>query len=97
MGVRNGLPEDVTQSTNPSRPTEATEEQRVRQVKHIADPGNDLYSSGAVDTALSGRVQQVVFRKCERRAWVQDENEQRNDCRSCTSCYSVFTFILTAW
>lgn len=79
MGVRNGLPEDVTQSMNPSWPTEATEEQRVRQVKHIADPGSDLYSSGAADTALSGRVQQVVFRKHEGRAWVQDENEQRND------------------
>lgn len=71
MGVRNGLPEDVTQSVNSSWSTEATKEQRVRKFKHITSPGNGLYSTWAVGTALNGPVGNV--QEALGRVWVQDE------------------------
>lgn len=53
MRVKNILPEDVTQSMNPNWPTETAEEQRVRKVKSIVGPRNDMYNSLAVGTALN--------------------------------------------
>lgn len=74
MGVRNGLPEDVTQSVNSSWSTEATKEQRVRKFKHITSPGNGLYSTWAVGTALNGPVGNV--QEALGRVWVQDETRE---------------------